>query len=90
METLIVVCLLACLLVRLITQQLAEIEMVLKYEELINLCCDLIKTFDPVVLTVDSHAEQFLTKHKRVLEDTEAVFLKQVFYGTFRYEEFLK
>ncbi|KAL4453394.1 hypothetical protein ABPG74_017601 [Tetrahymena malaccensis] len=61
-----------------------------KYEELIEYCIQIIKTFNPVILTVDSHSEEFVAKNKKKLEDTEIVFIKQVFYGTFRYEEFLK
>jgi len=60
------------------------------YEELIDYCLEIIRTFNPVIMTVDSHSEEFVTKYRRKLEDTEAVFVKQVFYGTFRYEEFLK
>lgn len=32
--------------------------------------------FNPIKMTVDSHADAFLTKYKRKLEDTEAVFIK--------------
>jgi hypothetical protein len=39
-------------------------------------------------MTPDSHATEFLTALK--CEDTERVFLKQVFYGTERYKGFLK
>lgn len=61
-----------------------------KYEELIEYCVEIIRTFNPVIMTVDSHSEEFVTKYKRKLEDTESVFIKQVFYGTVRYEEFLR
>ena len=33
-------------------------------------------------MTGDSHSEKFIETHKRKLEDTEIVFIKQVFYGT--------
>ena len=39
-------------------------------------------------MTPDSHAEQFLSQLK--CEDTERVFMKQVFYGCERYRGFLK
>ena len=39
-------------------------------------------------MTPDSHATEFLTALK--CEDTERVFLKQIFYGTERYKGFLK
>jgi hypothetical protein len=46
------------------------------YEELIDYCLDIIRTFNPVIMTVDSHSEEFVTKYRRKLEDTEAVFVK--------------
>lgn len=45
--------------------------MVLKYEELINHCLEIIKTYNPIILTVDSHSDQYIEKYKRKLEDTE-------------------
>lgn len=39
-------------------------------------------------MTPDSHAEGFLAQIK--CEDTEKVFMKQVFYGCERYRQFLK
>lgn len=39
-------------------------------------------------MTPDSHAEAFLSSLK--CEDTERVFLKQIFYGCERYRGFLK
>ena len=38
-------------------------------------------------MTPDSHAQEFMNSIK--LEDTERVFLKQVFYGYERYKNFL-
>lgn len=45
--------------------------MVLKYEELIIFCEDIIKSYNPIIMTVDSHSDQFIEQHKRKLEDTE-------------------
>lgn len=39
-------------------------------------------------MTPDSHAQEFISTVK--LEDTERVFLKQIFYGYERYKGFLK
>lgn len=60
----------------------------MKYSQLIAKCIELIDSYDSNLMTPDSHAEQFLTKTK--CEDTERVFMKQVFYGCERYEYFLK
>lgn len=62
----------------------------MKYDELIDMAIKCMLEYDPIKLTVDSHSEQFTNTHRRKLEDTEAIFIKQVFYGTFRYAEFLK
>ena len=60
----------------------------MKYSQLIERCIELIDTFDEKIMTPDSHAEQFLAELK--CEDTERVFMKQVFYGCERYRGFLK
>lgn len=60
----------------------------MKYSQLIEKCIELIDTFDENKMTPDSHAEEFLSQLK--CEDTEKVFLKQVFYGCERYRGFLK
>lgn len=60
----------------------------MKYSQLIEKCIELIDGFDENKMTPDSHAEQFLGQLK--CEDTERVFLKQVFYGCERYRGFLK
>ena len=60
----------------------------MKYSQLIEKCILLIDTFDENKMTPDSHAEQFLSQLK--CEDTERVFMKQVFYGCQRYRAFLK
>jgi hypothetical protein len=60
----------------------------MKYSQLIEKCIELIDSFDEKIMTPDSHAEQFLTGVK--CEDTERVFMRQVFYGCERYRSFLK
>lgn len=60
----------------------------MKYSELIDKCTDLIDSYDDNVMTPDSHATDYLSKIK--CEDTERVFMKQVFYGFERYKLFLK
>lgn len=62
----------------------------MKYEELITLATEMIQSFNSIIHTPDSHSDQFILKYSKKLEDTEKVFLKQIFYGTFRYAEFLK
>eukprot|EP00330_Aristerostoma_sp_ATCC50986_P008134 CAMPEP_0114583794 /NCGR_PEP_ID=MMETSP0125-20121206/7488_1 /TAXON_ID=485358 ORGANISM="Aristerostoma sp., Strain ATCC 50986" /NCGR_SAMPLE_ID=MMETSP0125 /ASSEMBLY_ACC=CAM_ASM_000245 /LENGTH=41 /DNA_ID= /DNA_START= /DNA_END= /DNA_ORIENTATION= len=37
-------------------------------------------------MTVDAHAEEYL---KKVSDPNEKVFIKQVFYGSYRYEDFI-
>ena len=59
----------------------------MKYSELILKCQQLIESYNENIMTPDSHAQQFLDSLK--LEDTERVFLKQVFYGFERYKAFL-
>lgn len=60
----------------------------MKYSELISKCIELIDTYNENIMTPDSHATEYLTNLK--CEDTERVFLKQVFYGVERYKGFLK
>ncbi|CAI2385508.1 unnamed protein product [Moneuplotes crassus] len=59
----------------------------MKYGELIEACIDIIKSFNPIVTTLDSHADDFT---KNMENAFEKVFIKQVFYGCVRYQEFLK
>lgn len=47
-----------------------------KYEELIEYCVEIIRTYNSVIMTVDSHSEEFVNKYRKKLEDTEAVFIK--------------
>jgi hypothetical protein len=60
----------------------------MKYSQLIEKCIELIDSFDEKIMTPDSHAEEYLSGIK--CEDTERVFMKQVFYGCERYRAFLK
>lgn len=59
----------------------------MKFDELLELCNECVKTFNPVIKTIDSHADDFL---KSVKDPYEKVFVKQVFYGCIRYQDFLK
>lgn len=60
----------------------------MKYSDLIKKCQELIESYNENIMTPDSHAQQFISQLK--LEDTEKVFLKQVFYGYERYKNFLQ
>lgn len=51
-------------------------------------CQELIESYNENIMTPDSHAQEYLSTLK--LEDTERVFLKQVFYGYERYKAFLQ
>lgn len=59
----------------------------MKFGDLIDTAIDMIKSYNPIVQTIDSHADEFLAKMQNPYEK---VFLKQVFYGCIRYEEFFK
>lgn len=59
----------------------------MKFSELLEECVGCIKTFNPIINTLDSHADDFLAKWTN---DFERVFVKQVFYGCVRYQDFLK
>ena len=48
----------------------------MKYEELIKLCLEIMKTYNPIILTVDSHSDEFVKKYSKQIADTEAVFIK--------------
>jgi len=60
----------------------------MKYLELIQKCIELIDTYNVNIMTPDTHAQNFISQLK--LEDTERVFLKQIFYGYERYKNFLQ
>lgn len=59
----------------------------MKFSDLITQADECIKTFNPVINTIDSHADNFLAKLK---DPYEKVFVKQIFYGCIRYQDFLK
>lgn len=59
----------------------------MKFSELIEMCIESVKTFNPVISTIDSHADNFLSGMK---DPYEKVFVKQIFYGCIRYQDFLK
>ena len=59
----------------------------MKFSELIDMCIECVKSFNPVINTIDSHADNFLSGMK---DPYEKVFVKQIFYGCIRYQDFLK
>ena len=59
----------------------------MKFSELIESCDQCVKTYNPVISTIDTHADTYLATLK---DPYEKVFVKQMFYGCIRYEEFLK
>jgi len=58
-----------------------------KFSELIEDAVNCIKQYNRVIKTIDSHADDFLAAFK---DPYERVFVKQVFHGCIRYEDFLK
>ncbi len=56
------------------------------YQKLIERTVSCIKQYNPVVYSVDTWAEEFLAKVK---SENEQNFIRQVFYGTQRYEYLL-
>lgn len=59
----------------------------MKFSELIELCIKCVEEYNDVVMTLDSHADNFL---ESVKDPYEKVFINQIFYGCVRYKEFLK
>jgi hypothetical protein len=59
----------------------------MKFSELIDHCNECVKSFNSVYNTIDSHSDNFLAGLK---DPYEKVFVKQIFYGCIRYEEFLR
>ena len=57
--------------------------------ELISACEEMVRTFNPIVTTVDSHAAEFI-KLKKVVDADDKMFLEQVLYGVVRYKKMLK
>lgn len=58
----------------------------MKRKELLVVCEQLIKSFNPDRTTVDAHADETL----QALEPSDRVFAQQVFYGSYRYRELLR
>lgn len=58
----------------------------MKRKQLLAVCEQLIKSFNPDKMTVDAHAEEEL----RSYDAADRLFLQQVFYGSFRYRELLR
>jgi hypothetical protein len=48
----------------------------MKYEDLITLTEKMIRSYNPVTVTVDSHFDEFIKSHTKKLFDTEVMFLK--------------
>jgi hypothetical protein len=48
----------------------------MRYEQLISLAERLIKSFNPITLTPDSHCEEFMRTDGKKLFDTEQTFLR--------------
>lgn len=72
----------------------------MKFSDLIEHCTTCIKGFNPVVKTIDSHADEFISQVRQFFvgaltysfflsdqftDPYEKVFIKQVFYGCTRY-----
>jgi hypothetical protein len=56
---------------------------------LVAACEEMVRTFNPVVTTVDSHAAEYIAQ-KRVGDQDDQRFLEQVLYGCVRYKKMLK
>ncbi|KAF4130548.1 hypothetical protein GN958_ATG20250 [Phytophthora infestans] len=59
----------------------------MKRKELLSLCEELIKSFDPAKTTVDAHATEELGG---LSSTSDQQFLQQVLYGSYRYRELLR
>jgi hypothetical protein len=67
----------------------------MKYEELIKSCIEILKLYNPNIEGADSFAEKYLKNVRYLLmqktkDSNERMFIKQVFYGVLRYNDFLK
>lgn len=58
----------------------------MKRKELLSVCEELIKSFDPALTTVDVHA----TEKLQDLSLNDQQFLQQILYGSYRYREVLR
>ncbi|CEG45538.1 uncharacterized protein PHALS_01827 [Plasmopara halstedii] len=59
----------------------------MKRKELLSVCENLIKSFDPALTTVDDHATE---KLQNLSSPSDHEFLQQVLYGSYRYREILR
>lgn len=62
----------------------------MKKAALIKACEEVIKSFNPKKVTLDSHADEVLGDCESSEADAEKVFIKQVFYGCVRNKPALK
>ncbi|CAG9464653.1 unnamed protein product [Pedinophyceae sp. YPF-701] len=56
---------------------------------LLGLCESIYTSFNPSALTLDAHADTFLSE-KKISNEDDAVFVRQVFYGTVRYKRLIQ
>eukprot|EP01028_Stygiella_incarcerata_P012856 TRINITY_DN80538_c0_g1_i1.p1 TRINITY_DN80538_c0_g1~~TRINITY_DN80538_c0_g1_i1.p1 ORF type:complete len:818 (-),score=331.30 TRINITY_DN80538_c0_g1_i1:62-2515(-) len=59
------------------------------HSQLLEQSLQLLKEFNPVVASVDTHADEFFQTHE-IFDPDDQEFLHQVFYGATRYEKMLK
>ena len=58
-------------------------------KELFDACQECCTSFNPAQLSLDAHADAFLSERKIVLE-ADCAFIRQVLYGTVRFQALLK
>uniref|UniRef100_K3W5K6 Cilia- and flagella-associated protein 99 n=1 Tax=Globisporangium ultimum (strain ATCC 200006 / CBS 805.95 / DAOM BR144) TaxID=431595 RepID=K3W5K6_GLOUD len=58
----------------------------MKRKQLLAVCEQLIKSYNPDKMTIDAHADEELHGY----DTTDRLFLQQVFYGSYRYRDLLK
>lgn len=59
----------------------------MSFDNLINLCKQVVSTYNPVLDSPDTHFEKLFASNE---DENESMFVQQVFYGCNRYKEFLK
>lgn len=57
-------------------------------QELLQLCIQCCASFKPAQFSLDAHADTFLREHK-IQAESDCAFVRQVLYGTVRYEALL-
>lgn len=55
---------------------------------LVEICIQCCASFKPAQFSLDAHADAFLKTHK-VVADSDCAFVRQVLYGTVRYQALL-